>query len=96
MQFLVIICSSTMQDDVEDFFEKKQILSFTQIPEVVGAGKGGGTRLNTEVWPGTNTMYFVALPSEQADALKDWVVEYRRREVREGIKVFTLGLQELL
>lgn len=96
MELLVIVCSSTMQDSVEEFFEKNGIAAYTQIPDVIGSGRGGGTRLNSEVWPGTNTMYFVALPSEQADSLKDWVLEYRKREIREGIKVFTLGLQEIL
>jgi len=96
MELLVIVCSSTLEDSVMDMFEKAGITSYTRIPEVVGSGKGGGTRLNDEIWPGVNTLYLVALAPEPAAALKTWACEYRRDEVREGLKVFSLGLQEII
>jgi hypothetical protein len=96
MEFLVIVCSSTLQDKVTDFFEKTGITSFTQVPEVIGSGMGGGTRLNDEVWPGVNSLYLVALPPEQAAVLKAWAREYRRSDTREGLKVFSFALKEII
>lgn len=93
MEMLIIVCSSTMQ---EAFFEKAGISSYTRIPEVVGAGRGGGTRLNDEIWPGVNSLYLVCLPTEPAAALKTWAREYRRDENREGFKVFSLAVQEII
>ncbi|HEY9071438.1 MAG TPA: PG0541 family transporter-associated protein [Candidatus Ozemobacteraceae bacterium] len=96
MEFLIIICSSTLQSTVIEFLESRGVLSYTRIPEVVGSGKGGGTRLNDEVWPGVNTMFLVALAHEPAAALKEWARSYRESDVREGLKVFSLALQEVI
>lgn len=96
MELLVIICSSTLQDSVEDFLEQVGIASYTRVPEVVGSGKGGGTRLNDEIWPGVNTLYLITPTPDQATALKAWVREYRQAEVREGLKLFSLNAQEVI
>lgn len=96
MELLVIVCSSTMQGDVHSFFERNGIDNFTKIPEVTGSGKGGGTRLNDEIWPGVNTLFLVAAGPGPAAALKAWVRQYRQEEVREGLKLFSLALQELI
>ncbi|HNW35219.1 MAG TPA: hypothetical protein PKM25_09830 [Candidatus Ozemobacteraceae bacterium] len=96
MELLIIVCSSTMQDTVETFFEDAGISSYTLIPEVVGSGKGGGTRLNDEIWPGVNSLYLVSLSPEPAASLKTWAREYRRNDIREGLKIFSLALQEVI
>jgi len=96
MEMLIIVCSSTMQDAVETFFEDAGITSYTLIPEVVGSGKGGGTRLNDEIWPGVNSLYLVALAPEPAAHLKAWARNYRQAEIREGLKIFSLNLQEVV
>jgi len=96
MEMLIIVCSSTLQDAVEDFFEEHGIASYTRIPEVVGSGKGGGTRLNDDIWPGVNTLYLVALAPEPAAAFKAWAREYRRADVREGLKVFAFEPREVI
>jgi len=96
MELLVIVCSSTLQDSVQAFFEKAGISSYTRVPEVTGSGGGGGTRLNDEIWPGVNTLYLVALDPEPAAALKAWARDYRKAEVREGLKVFSLTAQEVI
>ncbi|HNV71349.1 MAG TPA: hypothetical protein PKO06_16725 [Candidatus Ozemobacteraceae bacterium] len=96
MELLIIVCSSTMKDAVEEVFDQAGISSYTRVPEVVGSGKGGGTRLNDEIWPGVNTLYLIAPTLEQAKTVKDWVREYRREDVREGLKVFSLAAQEIM
>lgn len=96
MELLVIACSSTLQEQVLAFFARAGIASYTQVPEVVGAGQGGGTRLNSEIWPGVNTLFLVALAPGQATAVREWARAYRARPVREGLKVFSLALQEMV
>lgn len=96
MELLIIVCSSTMQDAVETFFDDAGITSYTLIPEVVGSGKGGGTRLNDEIWPGVNSLYLVGLEPEPAANLKAWARNYRQTEIREGLKIFSLNLQEVV
>ncbi len=94
MEFLMLICSTTLQEEIEEFFETHAIGSYTCIPSVYGSGKGGGTRLNTEVWPGLNMMYILTLDQEKYEKLKNWVARYRKNETREGLKLFSLAMKE--
>ncbi len=96
MEFVMITCSATLQEDLEDLFKKNQITGYTYLPTVHGSGAGGGTRLDTEVWPGMNIMYILALESKQYVVLKDWVKAYRQHQPREGIKLFSLAMKEML
>ncbi|MBF0407368.1 MAG: hypothetical protein HQM10_08440 [Candidatus Riflebacteria bacterium] len=96
MEMLVIVCSSTLQDMMNDFLEKSGITSYTRVPEVIGAGLCGGKRLNDEIWPGVNTLYLIALQPDKAAGIKNWAREYRREEIREGLKVFSLNVQEII
>ncbi|MBU1106597.1 MAG: hypothetical protein KKB51_08035 [Candidatus Riflebacteria bacterium] len=96
MEFIMLVCSATLQEELEQLFRKNQISAFTQLPTVYGSGDGGGTRLDTEVWPGMNVMYMLALAPEKYAIVKNWVAAYRSRQPREGIKLFSLALKEML
>lgn len=96
MEFLIIVCSSTLQEEMNLLFEKLKITGYTLIPEAEGTGKGGGTRLNDETWPGENNMYLIAVTTEQATEVKAWVREYRKGVVREGLKLFSLAMNEMI
>lgn len=96
MDFILIVSSATLQDEIASLFDDLKITGFTCIPEVTGSGKGGGTRLNDEVWPGENKLYMAAVTAEQSKALKDWVRAYREKSVREGLKLFSLAMTEMI
>lgn len=96
MEFLIIVCSATLQDEIDALFERLEITSYTHVPEATGSGKGGGTRLNDEIWPGENSMYMIAGSPTQAARIKEWVKEYRQRPLREGLKLFSLPLNEII
>ncbi len=96
MELLVIVCSSTLRSTLLNHFERNGINSYTLVPEVFGSGKGGGTRLNDEIWPGANALFLVALDEDQSEPLKEWARQYRLDEVREGLKIFSLALKEIV
>ena len=41
-------------------------------------------------------MYMVAGNEQQLSEIKNWVREYRKREIREGMKLFSLPLNEVI
>lgn len=96
MEFVMLICSATLQEDLELLMKKNQIAAFTQLPVVYGSGQAGGTRLDTEVWPGMNMMYILALEPSKYVIIKEWVKNYRQQQSREGVKLFSLTLKEML
>lgn len=95
MEFLILVCSSTLQENVTQLLEDLAITGFTTLPHVTGAGTGGGTRLNDEVWPGENCLVLMAVSAAQAAAVMDWARAYRQGARREGLKVFSLALKDM-
>ncbi len=96
MEFLVIVCSATLQEEIDQLFESLDVTGYTHVPEATGAGVGGGIRLNNEVWPGENSMYMVAVDRNKATAIKEWVKKYREGVLREGLKLFSLQMTEMI
>ena len=96
MEFFFIVCSTTMGADVMQQFKKNEIHNFTQIPLVNGSGEGGGKKFGNDIWPGDNTTFFVVAETEKYESLRDWVKEYRKQEIREGMKIINLALKEMV
>ncbi|EKD81690.1 MAG: hypothetical protein ACD_39C01687G0002 [uncultured bacterium] len=96
MEFLIIVCSSTLQENIDQLFEKLAIKGYTHIPQATGTGRIGGTRLNDEVWPGENSLYMISADPGQAAEIKAWVRSYRQDTMREGLKLFALPLNEVI
>ena len=96
MEFLILVCSSTLQDEILNYLEVHQITGFTRLASVTGSGQGGGTRMGDEIWPGENAVFFVALAGDKAAGLKKWVRSYRSGQLREGLKLFALPLTEVI
>ena len=96
MEFFFIICSTTMGADVMLQFKKLEINNFTQIPLVNGSGVGGGKKFGNDIWPGDNTTFLVVTETKKYERLRDWVKEYRKQEIREGMKIINLALKEMV
>ena len=96
MEFFFIVCSTTMGADVMQQFKKNEITNFTQIPLVNGSGEGGGKKFGNDIWPGDNTTFFVVTETKKYENLKEWVKEYRKQEIREGMKIINLALTEMI
>lgn len=96
MEFLILVCSSTLQDEILNYFEAHQITGFTRLTQATGSGQGGGTRMSDEIWPGENAVFMVAVAGDKAVGLKKWVRSYRSGPLREGLKLFALPLTEVI
>ena len=96
MEFFFIICSATMGADVMQQFKKLEIHNFTQIPLVNGSGVGGGKKFGNDIWPGDNTTFFVVTDTKKYENFREWVKEYRKQEIREGMKIINLALKEII
>ncbi len=96
MEFFFIICSSTMGEEVMRQFKYLEITNFTQIPLVNGSGIGGGKKFGNDIWPGDNTTFLVVTDTEKYESLKEWILDYRKQEIREGMKIINLALKEMI
>ena len=96
MEFFFIVCSTTLGAEIMQQFKHLEINNYTQIPLVNGSGVGGGKKFGNDIWPGDNTAFFVVTETKKYESLKKWVKEYRKQDIREGMKLINLALKEMI
>ena len=93
---LVLICYNvTLNEAVQDVLRSAGVTSYTLWEQVIGAGKSSGPHLNTPIWPGYNSVMAIVTDEAHASALLRGVRALRERFRSEGIKAFTLPVEEV-
>ncbi len=64
MKLLTIIYDTSIEASMSELLDALQVPGYTKIPDVIGRG-GRGPRMNNAVFPGTNTIVWVALPDDE-------------------------------
>lgn len=96
MKLAIIIYGAPIGPDVMEVLEEIGLESYTKIREILGQGRSSGPRLDTHVWPGTNSMIMVVLPDEQVEPLTHALKPLKERFRHEGLKVYLLPAEEAL
>ncbi len=65
--FLVMICETLFAQRLGELLDELEVPGYTRFGGVSGVGVTGRHE-GTAIWPGTNTIIFVALPDETAAA----------------------------
>ncbi len=95
MKLLMIICSEDRRDQVMAMVEQHGIRSFTELPQVIGAGVTG-KRLDTHVWPGKSVLLFTVVTDEKKNELVASLQACRQSLFPgEGMKAFVLPAEEM-
>ncbi len=68
MKLLMVICPEDRREQVAAMVENHGVRSFTELPQVIGAG-ATGKRLGTHVWPGKSVLMFTVVSDEKKDEL---------------------------
>jgi hypothetical protein len=96
MKLLMILVDADHAADVERLLEASEVPGYTELPSALGKGRTG-RKLGTRAFPGSSTIYFVALPDGECHGLCD---ELRRlREAKgpeEGLKAYVFDTTEVL
>lgn len=96
MRLAIIICGKAIDPDVADALEGLGLPSYTKWREVLGQGKASGPHLDSHVWPGTNSVFMVALDDNSATLLTDALRPLKNRFAHEGLKLYFLPVEEAL
>lgn len=90
MKRIEIIANRSVEEDLFDIFNKKDIVSYyTKIPVVFGVGKSD-PKMGNHIWPEENFMLIVYCEEDEADKIIDGVKELKEIFHDEGIKLFEL------
>jgi hypothetical protein len=96
MKLLMALVPSECLEDAQRVIEAHDIHAYSEIPRVLGAGRGG-RKLGTRAFPGISSMLLVIAGAEEADR----VVEALRDTAEQtgcptGIRVFALPAESVL
>lgn len=96
MKMLLIFVDADHAPDVAALLETSGVMGWSEIPQVLGKGSTG-RKMGTRAFPGSSTLFFAAVPVEEAVRL---TAEVRRlmeeRGPEEGIRVYALDTVEVL
>lgn len=94
MKMCVIVYSQAADYDVIAQFKKAGITRYTKMEEARGEGEETEPKLGTHIWPGKNSILFVAVPDEEAVIVRGVVDYLREHHPRAGVKAFLLPMEE--
>jgi hypothetical protein len=96
MKLLLIFVDSNHRDDVEAILDEADVPGYSEFPTVLGKGKTG-RKLGTRAFPGSSTLYFVALPDGECHGICDQLAALRATAgPEEGLKAYTLDTMEVI
>lgn len=95
VKIILISYNVAIDEEVMEALKKMGISGYTKLPKVLGDGKTSGPRLDSHIWPGANSLLFLAVDDDKKDQILAQVRKMRQRLGKEGIKAFVLPLEEI-
>jgi hypothetical protein len=94
MKRLEIIANRSIEEDMFELFEKKNLVAkFTKIPAVRGSGVTE-PKQGDHVWPEENFLLIVYCSDEEALHIKEVLMELKSYFPTEGIRLFEMHAQQ--
>lgn len=95
MKMVMISYNEAIDDEVMEALGNCSLKNYTRVTEVFGKGTASGTHLGNDIWPGRNTILYVACDPAHAKQLLACVRELRASLGSEGIKAFSWNLEDI-
>jgi len=95
MKMILIAYNAAIDDEVMEAVESAGVDSFTKIPEVLGKGHTSEPHFHTDVWPGYNTLLLAVAEDEIVAGVMKVVRNLRTTLGKEGIKAFSVKIEEM-
>jgi aryl-alcohol dehydrogenase-like predicted oxidoreductase len=89
-ELIILVFNSSIEDEVMEALHAAGMTCYTKVPHAQGVGKESEPRLDSHVWPGTNTMLFICTPRETRERLVGAIREVKERHTEEGVKAIIL------
>jgi len=90
MEMLLVVYNSWIDDEMLEALKQAGMRCYTKFTDLRGAGECSEPRLNTQVWPGTNSMLLVCAGPGEKEALLAAVRRMKDLHREEGVKAFVL------
>jgi len=98
MKMVLLVYNTAISEEVMKALGEIGVENYTKWDRVLGKGKTSGTHLDSDVWPGVNSMLAIAVEDEKKNEVMAKVKELKSKEsiAGEGIGAFILPLEEMV
>ena len=93
MKMLFVVYEAGIDEDLQTVLEQTGVPGYTKMVGAVGTGHKGH-RFGTQVWPGTNTLLWIALPDEQVEQVLQRLRDLKASYVKPpALRIFVLPVE---
>jgi nitrogen regulatory protein PII len=89
-ELVMLVFNSSIEDEMMEALNEAGMTCYTRLPDVQGVGKSSEPRLDSHVWPGTNTMMMICASKDTRERILDAIRMMRERHSEEGVKAIVL------
>lgn len=95
MKMLMIIYNEALDNEIMEILECCIMKNYTKVTGVFGRGTSSGIHLGNDIWPGLNSIIYVACGEPQAKEMLSGVRNLKSKVGHEGVKAFVLPIEEI-
>jgi len=95
MKMVMISYNEAVDSEIMDALTGCALVNYTKIRDTYGKGESSGTHLGNDIWPGKNSIIYVACEDNKARQLLSCLKELRKTLGAEGVKAFLLPLEDM-
>lgn len=92
---VMISYNEAIDPDIMEVLKGCGLKNYTKVAAAYGKGTTSGTHLGNDIWPGLNSVLFIACEDKQANNLISAVKQLRQKFGYEGAKAFLMPIEEL-
>ncbi|MFH1415868.1 MAG: PG0541 family transporter-associated protein [Elusimicrobiota bacterium] len=96
MKLLFISYNAAIETEIMECATKCGINTFTKIVRMHGAGTHSDPHLDNAIWPGFNNGLIIAVDEVKKDEIMAKIKIFKEQNLKEGVKVFVLPVEEIL
>lgn len=96
MKGILIIYAPALECFVMGALENAGQKKYTKADGLLGAGGSSEPHLDTNIWPGTNSVLFVAADERTKALILTEVAKIKKQYSEQGIKAFVFPLEEIV
>ena len=95
MKIIMIAYSEAIDNEIMELLESNTIEGFTKWTKVIGKGTSSGPHLLNHVWPKGNNVIMCCVQDDKAEKLLQGVRELKKTTGHEGVKAFSMPVDDV-
>jgi nitrogen regulatory protein PII len=95
-EIVMVIFNSSIEEEMLGALKEAGMECFTKLPGVHGTGQYSEPRLDSHVWPGTNTLMMVCAEPETRARILQAVRQMKEIHQEEGVRAFVIPVTDTI